>query len=82
MPKEKYPMAAKLRESVEHKPIVNFMEWLTEERDGQTYELCHLEPGHKWHTTCIERIDDLIFEYLGIDPKKLDQERRQMLQAP
>lgn len=78
--KEKYPIAAKLRQNdAERRTLVNFMEWLTEERD-QPYELAYFEPGHKYLTPANTKSHDLIFEFMGIDPKELEEERRQMLE--
>lgn len=78
---KKYPMATRLSElDTEHRTLVNFMEWITGEREGKHYELARLEGVNDFLTPCMERIDNMIFEYLGIDPKKLDQERRQMLE--
>ena len=78
---KKYPMASLLdQQGTEYKAIVNFMEWITGEREGRRYEFARMEGENDFWTPCIERIDDLIFEFLGIDPKKLEQERRQILE--
>lgn len=78
---KKYPMCTRLNENgEEHGAIVNFMEWIMGEREGKHYEFARLEGENDFWTPCIERIDDLIFEFLGIDPKELEKERRQMVE--
>ncbi|KKN81537.1 hypothetical protein LCGC14_0317960 [marine sediment metagenome] len=78
---KKYPMATRLSEQdTEYRALLHFMEWIAGERKGRRYEFARMEGENDFWTPCIERIDDLIFEFLGIDPKKLEQERRQMLE--
>lgn len=78
---KKYPMANRLAQfDTEHRTLMNFMEWITGEREGNHYELARLEGENDFLTPCMERIDNMIFEFLGIDGKKLEQERRQMVE--
>jgi hypothetical protein len=74
----KYPESERLRES-SVAILRAFMEWLTEERE-QPFEMAYLEQGCKYLTPANARSEDLILEFLEIDPKKLDNERRQMLE--
>ena len=73
-----YPESEALRNS-NIKDLRRFMVWLTEERD-QPYELAYFEPGCKWLTPANANIEDLLLEFLGIDKKKLEEERRAMLE--
>lgn len=78
---KKYPLCTRLSGlDTEHRTLVNFMEWITGEREGKHYELARLEGQNNFLTPCMERIDNLIFEFLGIDGKKLEKERRKMLE--
>ena len=74
----KYPETERLRHS-NIKDLRRFMVWLTEERD-QPYELAYFEPGCKWLTPANAKSEDLILEFLGIDKKKLEEERLAMLE--
>ncbi len=74
-----YPETVKLRNS-NIRDLRRFMEWLTEERK-QPYEMAYLEEGCKHLTTANAKSEDLIMEFLGIDQKKLDDERRAMLEG-
>lgn len=56
------------------------MQWLTQEREPP-YELAHFEsPGDNYLTPANAKSEDLIMEFLEIDQKKLEQERRAMVE--
>lgn len=81
--KTTYPECERLREAHPTRvKLVEFMEWLTE--NGLT--ICTHEPTHfesrggtYYQTT--EQVDDIALRFLGIDQKKLESERRAMLDA-
>lgn len=80
MAREKYPECEKLnRLGDERRHLAQFLEWCEERRtelgvwtSGEYRD--SFDPLNKRH-------EQLIFEYLGIDPKKLERERRAMLGA-
>jgi hypothetical protein len=75
----KYPESEKLR-SPDVGILRQFMEWLTEERD-KPIELYFWEsPDDNHPSICFDKPEDLIMEYLGIDQKKLEHERRAMVE--
>lgn len=74
----KYPESEKLC-SPDVGILRQFMEWLTEERE-KPIELYFWEsPDDNHPSICFDKPEDLIMEYLGIDQKKLENERRAML---
>ena len=52
--------------------ILEFLEWM----EGQGYELC--DSSADWTG---RRAQDLVYDFFEVDPKKLDDERRAMLDA-
>jgi hypothetical protein len=78
----KYPMCEKLREGHPQRlKLVEFMEWLSQ--NGLT--LCTHEPTHfashggtYYQTT--ESLDNIALRFLEIDQRKLEVERRTMLE--
>jgi hypothetical protein len=52
--------------------VSEFGEWL----DDNGYEIIRMdEPNHT------NRIDDLIYQWLGIDKRKVEQERRELIKS-
>ena len=76
----KYPESEKLRNSNVH-DLRAFMEWLTVERE-QPLELYQWDSRNdSYAVPCPDKPEDLIMEYLGIDQKKLEDERRAMVDS-
>lgn len=76
--REKYPMCTRLSNaSGERTTINNFVEWLQE----QGIWLCDRDEGSNFseYRPISKRSDSLIMEYLEIDEKALEKERRQLL---
>lgn len=62
--------------AVEQACLQEFFEWLSSKR----YEVCGWVDGHRFPQPLLQKPDDLIYEYLGIDPMKLERERRWLLE--
>jgi len=74
----KYPESEKLR-SPDVGTLRQFMEWLTEERE-KPIKFYFWESGDEnFPSICFDKPEDLIMEYLGVDTKKLENERRAMV---
>ncbi len=57
--------------------IGQFLEWLL---DAKQYVICALdEKGYSWYPVR-DSIEDLLYAYFEIDPKKIEQEKRAMLE--
>lgn len=75
---EKYPMCTKLSESSDERRTINdFVEWLQQ----KGIWLCDREEGSNFaeYRPIAKRSDELVMEYLEIDTKKLEEERRAIL---
>lgn len=76
MNREEYPECEKLSAvSDERRTLSEFFEWL----ESRGMLLCTYEPDFQIPWPVTKSNDTLIYEFLEIDPKKLDQERRAML---
>jgi len=75
---KKYPEATKWDVALDQQgghAIQNFLEWLLENHVETTYS-----NGSREHKRVLDlHPQELIYEYFEIDAKKLEQERRQML---
>jgi Ni,Fe-hydrogenase III component G len=77
MAEYEYPESEKLsRISLERQVIDDFVEWLGQ----QNIRLCSIPAAYEHTWMPISRqVDSLVMEMWGIDPVKLEQERREML---
>ena len=77
--KPQYPECEKLAiYQIERMAIIHFLEWLAEEHGA---EIAHyLDESDDLFPLGVSK-DNLALTYLGIDPKKLEEERRAMLDA-
>jgi hypothetical protein len=74
----KYPMCAKLSNSAdERRTALELFEWL----ESKGYHICERSHGSNFSTydRTFKSFDTLALEFLEIDPKKLEEERRLML---
>lgn len=70
---DEYPESEKLAEvATEMRAIRAFLDWADEEQGLE------LEPRDRWRTR--SSTDVLLYEHFGIDEKKLEAERRAMLE--
>lgn len=73
----KYPECEKLaREDKRRTPVLHFLEWCQE----QGIELAKMD-GRGHLDPVMERDEEIVLRWLEIDPKKLEGERRAMLEA-
>lgn len=73
----KYPECEKLaREDKRRTAVIHFLEWCAEQRIelAKMDERGHLDP-------VMERDDQIVLRWLEIDPQKLEDERREMLES-
>lgn len=79
-----YPEHAKLAKvKDESQKIGQFLDWLTNERPNGVIFLCERHPTHQVGDLWVpfdKGIEKLLAEYFGIDEKKLEAEKRQMLE--
>jgi hypothetical protein len=76
--RKKYPMCEKLSDNADERRTVNeFLEWLQE----KGIWLCDRDQGSNFadYRPITKRADDLLLEFLEIDPKALEAERRAIL---
>ena len=69
-----YPECEKLAAS-QHRHLADFVNWLAD----NGYGIGHYDDGALQHLGCGSY--ELILQYLEIDPRKLEEERRAMLAA-
>lgn len=78
--REKYPECTKLSDHAgERRTVTEFLEWL----EAQGLHLCEYSPGSNFGTyhRTMKSHDALVMGFLEIDTKKLEEERRAMLDA-
>jgi len=69
----KYPECDKLNEVANvQSTLIQFTEWLEE----KGYEVVPFEKS-----TPVHKLSELVYEFMGIDQKKIEAERREMLAA-
>lgn len=76
--REKYPMCTRLSSASGERSTINqFVEWLQE----KGIWLCDRDEGSNFaeYRPITKRSDELVLEYLEIDPVALEKERRQIL---
>lgn len=79
-----YPESEKLSAKREHRQVINsFLEWLDEEKGYLLAEWSPPEEGGRDQELFPVYVgfDNLVMEYLGVDTKALEKERRAMLEA-
>ena len=73
-----YPEHEKVRAiQRESQAIGEFMDWLSEEKEMALYKWDEVAAAHLYHVR--SSVGDLIAEFFGIDPMKLEAEKQAML---
>lgn len=73
----KYPTCALLsKEHAKIRAITNFLGFAHEEKG-----LSLMNPNVSWSVQREPEVEKLVLEYFGIDPVKLEDERREMIEA-
>jgi hypothetical protein len=76
----RYPNAEALaNRSIEHGALVNFFEWLEDERKKKHITLVFYKDNQHPYGVNPTELENLFMEYLGVDPKALEKERRAIL---
>lgn len=57
--------------------LEEFLEFLS----GKGISLCEVYPPHDQFYPVKQSLQDLIYEHFGIDPQKLEKERRELLEV-
>lgn len=71
---KKYPELSKLNSvGTEYKQLNAFLDWLDQEKKLDLVE-------RKTGMTCTTRLEELVAEYLELDLKKIEDERRALLE--
>lgn len=74
-----YPECEKLRAlHPERMALLAFIEWLHQDKK---WTIAQPLPSGERYMPVLQQAEAIVFEYLGVDTKKLEEERRAMLSA-